>query len=52
MAASIAGKTSSPVRNHWQAVWVGTDDMPDTLFCGGKNGNPGKRPGMGTGVSQ
>lgn len=41
MAASIAGKTSSPVRNHWQAVWVGTDDIPDTIFCGGKNGNGG-----------
>jgi len=48
MAASIAGKTSSPVRNHWQAVWVVTDDMPDTLFCGGNNGNAGKRPGMAT----
>jgi len=44
MAASIAGKISFPVRNHWQAVWAATDDMPTTVFCGVKNGNGGNPP--------
>jgi hypothetical protein len=44
MAASIAGNISSPVRNHWQAVWITGDNMTYTLFCGGKNGNDGNLP--------
>jgi len=45
MAASIAGNTSSPVRNHWQAVWVAVEDMPQRLFCAGGNGNDGEFAG-------
>jgi hypothetical protein len=44
MADSIVRKILSPVRIHWQAVWMATDDIPNTLFCRGKNGNGGNLP--------